>query len=79
MVNDATDLTKNFLGDFPCGAVGYGSSVLIAVAQVTAVVWVWPLAWEFPHAAGAAKKIFFGWTTFFIKINIYVNVKWVYF
>ena len=40
MVNDATDLTKNFLGDFPCGAVGYGSSVLIAVAQVTAVVWV---------------------------------------
>ena len=25
-------------------------------AGVTAMVWVRSLAWEFPHAAGAAKK-----------------------
>ena len=33
----------------PCGSGGWGSST------VTAVVWVQSLAWELPHASGAAK------------------------
>lgn len=38
----------NFL-DFACGAAGAGSGA------VTATVWVRPLTWELPHAAGAVK------------------------
>ena len=30
--------------------------MVTAVAQVTAVTWVQSLAWEFPHAMGAARK-----------------------
>ena len=36
--------------EFPCGSVGQGSGV------VTAVSWVRSLAWELPHAVGAAKR-----------------------
>ena len=42
--------------EFPCGAVGLGSSVVTAVAQVTTVAQVWSLARELPHAMGKAKK-----------------------
>ena len=33
-----------------------GSSIVTAVAQLTAVAWVRSLAWELPYAAGVAKK-----------------------
>ena len=38
------------LWEFPGGSAGYGSSV------VAIVVWLWSLAWKFPHAAGRAKE-----------------------
>ena len=44
--------------EFPRGTVGYGSSVVTAVALVIAVVWVRSLAQELLHAMGAAKKYF---------------------
>ena len=37
-------------------AYGEGSGVITAVAQVTAMLWVWSLAWELTHATGIAKK-----------------------
>ena len=37
---------------FPCG----GSSIATAMAQVATAAQVQSLAWEFPHAAGSAKK-----------------------
>ena len=37
--------------------MGQGSSVVTAVALVTAAVPIWSLAWEFPNATGAAIKI----------------------
>ena len=42
--------------EFPCGAAGYGSSVVAAAAQVTAVAHVRSLVWELPRAVGKAKK-----------------------
>ena len=48
-------LNKNIYG-VPCGAVGEGSNIVTAAAQVAAVVWVQSLARELPHAAGAARK-----------------------
>ena len=42
--------------EFPCGAVGEGSSVLTAEALVTAVWQVWSLVWELPRAVGMEKK-----------------------
>ena len=42
--------------EFPCGAVGEGSNIVTAAAQVAAMVWVQSLARELPHAAGAARK-----------------------
>ena len=39
--------------EFPSGSGGWGSSVVIAMAQVTAMAWVQSPAWELPHAAGA--------------------------
>ena len=44
--------------EFPRGTVGYGSSVVTAVALVIVVVWVRSLAQELLHAMGAAKKYF---------------------
>ena len=41
---------------FPGGSVGGGSGIVTAVAQVTAVLRVPPLAQELPHAMGSAKK-----------------------
>ena len=34
------------------GAVSQGSDIVTAAAQTTAVVWVWSLPWELPHALG---------------------------
>ena len=42
--------------EFPRGSV-LGFDVVTAAAWVATVVWVQCLAWEFPHAAGMAKKI----------------------
>ena len=42
---------------FPGGSVGGGSGIVTAVAQVTAVLRVPPLAQELLHAMGSAKKI----------------------
>ena len=42
--------------EFPGSSVGKGSSVVAAVAWVAATVQVRPLAWEFLHATGVAKK-----------------------
>ena len=36
-------------------------------ARVAAVAWVWSLAWEFPHAAGTAKKVKNGQETQFTE------------
>lgn len=33
------------------------AGIVAAVVQVATVAWVWSLAWDLPHAAGAAKKI----------------------
>ena len=41
--------------EFPGGSVGEGSGVVMAVAQVPAVVLVRSLAQEFPPATGMAK------------------------
>lgn len=41
--------------EFLGGSVGYGSSVLTAMALVTGVMRVCSLAWELPRATGAAK------------------------
>ena len=41
--------------EFPCGTVDEGSSIVAAIAQVTAIMQVHSLAWECPHATGAAK------------------------
>ena len=43
--------------EFPSGSAGYGSCVVPAAAQVTAVDWVRSLAQERLHAAGTAEKI----------------------
>ena len=45
---------KNIIKELPGGSAGY--SVVTAVAQVAAVVWVWSLVLELPHATGVAKK-----------------------
>ena len=42
--------------EFPCGLVVKGPDVIIAVAQVTAVVWVLFLARDLPHAMDKAGK-----------------------
>ena len=42
--------------EVPCGAGAWGSSVVTAVAWVTAAVWVQSLARELPHAMGAEEK-----------------------
>ena len=42
--------------EFFCGTVGKGSGVVTALAQVAALVQVWSLAWERPHATGTTKK-----------------------
>ena len=44
------------MGEFSCGAVGYGSGVVTAVAWVTALAWVQSLAWEPPRTAGTAPS-----------------------
>lgn len=43
-----TNFNKKSILEFSCGVV--------MVAGVTLKAWVWPLAQEFPHAAGVAKK-----------------------
>ena len=40
--------------EFPCGSVGKGSGAVTAVAQVTAVAWVRPLAHELECVVGKA-------------------------
>ena len=40
---------KNPSWEFHCGAAGWGSGIITAVAQVQS------LAWQLPHAAGTAK------------------------
>ena len=47
---------KNCGKEFLCGSVGSGSSVVIAAACVAAMVQVWSLAQELPHAIGAANQ-----------------------
>ena len=42
--------------EFPGGSVGEGCGVVMAVAWVTAVVWVQSLAQKLLHAAGATGK-----------------------
>ena len=42
--------------EFPHGATGYGSGIVIAVVWVAAVTWVQSLAPKLPHAMDAAKK-----------------------
>lgn len=42
--------------EFPCGAVGEGSNIVTAAAQVAAMVWVQSLARELPHSKGMAKR-----------------------
>ena len=42
--------------EFPGGSVGKGPGIVTAVALVRAVAQVQPLAWELPHAAGAAPS-----------------------
>ena len=42
--------------EFPCGAVGKGSGIATAAAQVTDMAWVWSLAQELLHAANVTKK-----------------------
>ena len=42
--------------EFPCGTVGQGSGIIIAVAQVTATAKVPSLAWEFPSATSIDQK-----------------------
>ena len=39
-----------------CGAAGQRSCIVSAVARVAAMAQVGSLAWELPHAMGAAKK-----------------------
>ena len=39
-----------------CSSAGERFRVVTAVAQVPAVVWVWPLAQELPHDMGVAQK-----------------------
>ena len=36
--------------------MGYGSSIVTAMTQVTAVAWVQSLVWGLRHATGMAKK-----------------------
>ena len=43
--------------EFVCGSAGEGSSIVTAVAQVAAVVQVWSLTQELPHAECMAKKV----------------------
>ena len=47
---------KKSLQQFPQGSAGSGSGSGSAVALLTAVAWLWSLAWVFPHAPGVAKK-----------------------
>ena len=42
--------------EFSCGRVGYGSSIVTAVAWITALAQVQFLAPELSHAVGMAKK-----------------------
>ena len=42
--------------EFPGGQVSYGSGIVTAMAQDTAVAQVLPLVLELLHAAGMAKK-----------------------
>ena len=44
------------LQKFLCGTTDWGSGIVTAEAQVTAVVQVWSLAWELPHAVGMVKE-----------------------
>ena len=45
------------LPSIPRGEVGWGSSVVTAIARVTAVAQAPSLTWELPHAMGVAKKL----------------------
>ena len=45
-------------GEFPCGPVGQGPSIVTAVVLLAAVMWVQSLAQELPYASDAAKKKF---------------------
>jgi len=47
---------KKIVQEFPWGAGVKDPALSLPGAQVTAVVQVWSLAWEPPHAAGMAKK-----------------------
>ena len=42
--------------ELPCGAMGYGSGIVTAVAQVAAVAQVQSLTWVLLYASGMAKK-----------------------
>lgn len=42
--------------EFPVDSAGERSCIVTAMAHITAMVWVWSLAWELPHAAGLAEK-----------------------
>ena len=48
--------TKKTDKEFPGGAVSQGSSIVTAVAQVTAEAQVQSLAQKLPHAKSTAKK-----------------------
>ena len=47
---------QNWVKEFPGGSVVWESSVVTAMALISAVVQVWSPAWGLLHAAGAAKK-----------------------
>ena len=46
---------NNSVVEFPGDSAGLGSDVVMAVARVTAVVWVLSLALELSHGMGVAK------------------------
>lgn len=49
-------IKKRMIGEFPGGSVDQGSSVAIAMAQVTAVAWVPSLTQDLPHASSVVQR-----------------------
>ena len=47
---------KNTVSELPCGEAAWGPSIVIAVAQVTAMAQIRSLAQEFPHAMAMAPQ-----------------------
>lgn len=76
---------KRCLG-VPMWLIGLRFSVVTAVGQISAVVWVWSLAWELLHAGRVAKKkeedvyTFVLWSTNigFLKNNLITGKEYVW-